>query len=373
MSEVLVEETRGRTGIAATLLGRGAVMIYVLLAVLVYCLVLVPRFASVRTTGFLLLDVIPILMIATPMTLVIISGEIDLSVASTAGLASAVMGVLWAGGMNIGLVLVICLLVGLVAGTVNGVLVTVVGLPSLAVTIGTLALYRGLALVVIGDNAVANFPPALTGFATAKIGTTGIPVVMVIVTAIVVVFGVLLHLTPFGRALFAIGSSREAAEFVGIRVNRAKLYLYVATGLISALAGIFWTLRYSSARSDNASGLELAVIAGVLLGGVSIFGGKGSIPGVVAGVLLIGVINYALRLQRISDVVLVIVTGSLLIASVVGPSLFAWLQGVRHDRRVQRELARSAPAAPPPSSDPPARSAVLQASATAPDRKEENP
>lgn len=243
MSEVLVEETRGLTGVARTLLGRGSIMIYVLVAVLVYCIVMVPRFASVRTTGFLLLDVIPILMIAIPMTLVIISGEIDLSVASTAGLASAVMGVLWAGGMNIGLVMVICLLVGLAAGTVNGVLVTVVGLPSLAVTIGTLALYRGLALVVIGDNAVANFPPALTEFATSKIGTTGIPVVMIIVAVIAIVFGVLLHLTPFGRALFALGFSKEAAEFVGIKVNRAKLYLYVATGLISALAGIFWTLR----------------------------------------------------------------------------------------------------------------------------------
>ena len=124
-------------------------------------------------------------------------------------------------------------------------------------------------------------------------------------------------------------------------MNRAKFLLYVATGLISAMAGVFWTLRYSSARSDNASGLELAVIAGVLLGGVSIFGGKGTIPGVVAGVLLIGIVNYALRLQRISDVVLIIVTGSLLIISVVGPSVFDWLRTTRHDRRVHRSLVTS--------------------------------
>ena len=97
---------------------------------------------------------------------------------------------------------------------------------------------------------------------------------------------------------------------MGINVARSKFWLYVASGGVSALAGIFWTLRYSSARSDNASGLELAVIAAVLLGGVSIFGGKGSIPGVVAGVLLIGTINYALRLGRVSDVVLIIVTGT---------------------------------------------------------------
>lgn len=338
MSEVIRSEATGLTGWSRLLLSRGAIMIYVLLAVLVYCSLVVPRFASARTTGFLLLDVIPILMIATPMTLIIISGEIDLSVASTAGLTSAVMGVLYAGGMDISLVLVICLLVGLAAGAVNGLLITALGLPSLAVTIGTLALYRGLALVVIGDDAVANFPRGLTRWSTSKLGETGIPTVMIIVAVLVVGFGVLLHLTPFGRALFALGYSTEAAQFVGIRVDRAKFWLYVATGLVSAMAGIFWTLRYSSARSDNASGLELAVIAGVLLGGVSIFGGRGSIPGVVAGVLLIGVVNYALRLQRISDVVLIIVTGSLLIISVVGPRLFERLKRLRHDRRVARDL-----------------------------------
>lgn len=344
MSEVLTEEAKSLTGAARLLLSRGAVMIYLLVAVLAYCVLAVPRFASVRTTGFLLLDVIPILMIAIPMTLVIISGEIDLSVASTAGLTSAVMGVLWAAGTPMPAVLVICLIVGLAAGTLNGVLVSVVGLPSLAVTIGTLALFRGLALVVIGDRAVANFPRGLTRWATSKIGDTGIPTVMIIVVALIVVFGVVLHLTPFGRSLYALGYSPEAAQFVGIKVDRAKFYLYVATGLVASMAGIFWTLRYSSARSDNASGLELAVIAGVLLGGVSIFGGRGSIPGVVAGVLLIGVVNYALRLQRISDVVLIIVTGSLLIISVVGPSLFDRLSRLRHDRRVHLDLARAAEA-----------------------------
>jgi rhamnose transport system permease protein len=313
-------------------------MWYLVLAVVLLLSLTVSGFASARTAGFLLLDVIPILMIALPMTLVIITGEIDLSVASTAGLASAIMGVLWAGGMNIYLVLVVCLVVGLLAGTFNGLMVTWVGLPSLAVTIGTLALFRGLALVVIGDNAVANFPRELTTWATSKIGATGIPVFMLVVLALIVIFGVVLHLTPFGRALFAIGFSKEAAEFVGIDVGRAKFYLYVTTGLVSSMAGVFWTLRYSSARSDNASGLELAVIAAVLLGGVSIFGGRGSIPGAVAGVLMIGIVNYALRLQRISDVVLIVVTGTLLIASVVGPSIFQWLRRFRHDRRVHKDL-----------------------------------
>lgn len=338
---VLETEPRGRTGWTRILLGRDAVMIYALIAALIIAAISIPRFASPVTTGFLLLDVIPILLIAMPMTLVIITGEIDLSVASIAGLTSAVIGVLWQAGLDIGLVLVIGLVVGAVAGAVNGFLIAVVGLPSLAVTIGTLALFRGLALVVIGDNAVANFPPELTAFFTSKLGATGIPTVMIGVALVIAFFAILLHFTPFGRGLPAIGFSKEAARFVGIDVARAKFWLFVGTGSVSALAGIFWTLRYSSARSDNASGLELAVIAAVLLGGVSIFGGRGSIPGVVAGVLLIGVINYGLRLGRVSEVILIIVTGSLLIASVVAPSVGQAIGRWRHDRRVRRELPQA--------------------------------
>jgi rhamnose transport system permease protein len=313
-------------------------MIYLVLAFVTYACIAIPRFASPITVGFLLLDVIPVLLIAMPMTLVIITGEIDLSVASVAGLTSAVMGVLWSDGVNIVLVLIIGLLAGMLAGAFNGFLIAVVGLPSLAVTIGTLALYRGLALVVIGDNAVADFPLGLTTFFTSKLGATGIPTVMIGVVAVALFFGTLLHFTPFGRGLYALGYSAEAARFVGIKVARAKFWLFVGTGTVSALAGIFWTLRYSSARSDNASGLELTVIAAVLLGGVSIFGGRGSIPGVLAGVMLIGTINFALRLTRVTDVVLIIVTGTLLIVSVVAPSVFGAFRQWRHDRKVHQAL-----------------------------------
>lgn len=338
----LASEPKGRTGAARILTGRDAITIYALVAFLIYAAIAIPRFASPVTTGFLLLDVIPVLLIAMPMTLIIITGEIDLSVASTAGLTSALMGVLWAGGMDIWLVLAISLLAGIAAGMFNGFLIAVLGLPSLAVTIGTLALFRGLALVIIGDNAVANFPKALTAFFTSKIGGTGIPTVMIGVVLVMVFFGVLLHFTPFGRGLYAMGYSKEAAGFVGINVARSKFWLYVGSGSVSALAGIYWTLRYTSARSDNASGLELAVIAAVLLGGVSIFGGKGSIPGVIAGVLLIGTLNYALRLARVSDVVLITVTGLLLIVSVVAPSIGSAIRRWRHTRRVRRSFTRNA-------------------------------
>jgi rhamnose transport system permease protein len=336
----LADEPKGRTGAARILASRDAITIYALLAFLIYAAIAIPRFASPVTTGFLLLDVIPVLLIAMPMTLIIITGEIDLSVASTAGLTSALMGVLWAGGMDIWLVLAICLLAGTAAGMFNGFLIAVLGLPSLAVTIGTLALFRGLALVVIGDNAVANFPKELTAFFTSKLGGTGIPTVMIGVVLVMLFFGILLHFTPFGRGLYAMGYSKEAATFVGIKVARSKFWLYVASGVVASLAGIYWTLRYTSARSDNASGLELAVIAAVLLGGVSIFGGKGTIPGVIAGVLLIGTLNYALRLGRVSDVVLITVTGLLLIASVVAPSIGSGIKEWRHTRRVRRSFSR---------------------------------
>lgn len=337
-SKTLAGEPKGRTGWARLLLGRDAIMIYVLLVTIGLFMVTIPRFASPVTTGFLLLDVIPVLLLAMPMTLIIVTGEIDLSVASTAGLTSATLGVLWAGGMDITTALALSLLVGVVAGAFNGFLIAFVGLPSLAVTIGTLALYRGLALVVIGDNAVANFPPELNQFVTSKLGATGIPTVMILVLVVIAIFGVILHFTPFGRGLYAMGYSKEAARFVGIDVAQAKFWLYVACGLVAAVVGVYWTLRYSSARSDNASGLELTVIAAVLLGGVSIFGGKGSVPGVVAAVLLIGTINYALRLGRVSDVVLIIVTGSLLVVSVIIPSITARLAKWAHDRRLRHEL-----------------------------------
>lgn len=314
-------------------------MIFLLVAFLVFASLTIPQFATPLTVGFLLLDVVPVLLIAMPMTLIIITGEIDLSVASIAGLTSAVLGVLWAGGMGIWAAVAVALLCGLVAGVINGALIAYLGLPSLAVTIGTLALFRGLALVVIGDAAVSNFPVAVTSLATARLGGTGIPLVMIPVVIVIVLTGLILHKTPFGRGLHAMGYSTDAARFVGIDVERSKLLLYVASGLVSAAAGVFWTFRYTSARSDNASGLELTVIAAVLLGGVSIFGGKGTVPGVVAGVLLIGALNYALRLGRVSEVVLITVTGLLLIASVVAPSIGAAISRWRHSRRHDHSAA----------------------------------
>lgn len=308
-------------------LTREAAVIALLLAVVLYAMGNVDNFDGPLTLTYLLLDVTPILLIALPMTMVIVTGEIDLSVASVVGLSTVLVGVLHEGGMSIPVAGTIALIAGVACGALNGFLVAYVGLPSLAVTIGTLALYRGLAVGLLGTKAVTDFPDRWTDLATAKIGDSGIPLVMVLVAALGAAFAVLLHFTSFGRGVYDIGLNSEAAHFTGVNVARTKLTLFVLSGLVSALAGIYYVLRFGSARGDNATGLELQVIAAVLLGGVSIFGGRGRLHGVIAGVLLIGVVSSALRLEGITVNVINIIIGLLLVASVMSPSVLAWASG----------------------------------------------
>jgi rhamnose transport system permease protein len=308
------------------LLTREMAIIALLAIVAVVASIAVRGFGQPITLTYLLLDVMPILLIALPMTLIIITGEIDLSVASIVGLASVLTGVLTRAGVPFEVAAIAAIIVGAVGGALNGFLVTVVGLPSLAVTIGTLALYRGLAIGLLGTTAVTDFPEFWTDLAQARVGNTNIPVVLFLFLVLLVVFTVLLHFTPFGRGIYAIGLASEAARFSGVRVERTKLILFVLSGTVSALAGIYYTLRYGNARGDNATGLELQVIAAVLLGGVSIFGGRGAIHGVIAGVLLIGVLASALRFANVTSDVINIITGVLLVLSVVASSFLAWLR-----------------------------------------------
>jgi rhamnose transport system permease protein len=290
--------------------------------------------ASPRFWRFVCLEVIPIALIALPMTLVVITGEIDLSVASVLGLTCSFMGQLWLWGVtSLPLLIVLCLLLGAVLGAVNGIFVTLFGLPSLAVTIGTLALYRGLAYVLLGDRAVANYPFTWTSGAIKPIHGLTIPWFIIIVAVLAVIFGVVLHATPIGRGLYAIGNNAEAARFAGVSVAKTKFWLFVVTGVMSALAGIFWTLRYASARADNGNGQELAVVAAVLLGGVSIFGGRGGLVGVIGAVLLLSTLRNALQLADVPANALTIVTGTLLIASVVGPNVVGMARDAWRRRR----------------------------------------
>ena len=324
------------------LVSRETGVVVLLIVVVAYSMIAVRGFGQPITLNYLLLDVAPILLIALPMTLIMITGEIDLSVGSMVGLASVVTGAGVHAGLPFEAAALLALLVGGLGGAFNGFLVTVVGLPSLAVTIGTLALFRGLAVGLLGTTAVTDFPEAWTALAKAKISGTTIPYIMVPFLILLVIFVIVLQFTPFGRGIYAIGLSKEAARFSGVHVERTKFLLFVLAGLVSAFAGIYYTLRFGSARGDNATGLELQVIAAVVLGGVSVFGGRGQLYGVVAAVLLIGVLSSALRLANVTSDVINVITGVLLVLSVVGASLLAWLQKRRQRPPLPARTAASA-------------------------------
>ena len=320
-----------------------AAVIALLVLVVVWAETMVPAFSGPLTFPFLVLDAAPILLIALPMTLVIVTGEIDLSVASVVGLSSVLVGMLHHDGMSIPMAGVVALVVGLLCGLLNGFLVAYVGLPSLAVTIGTLALYRGVAVGLLGTRAVTDFPLKWTNLAQSGFLTGRLPYILVPIVVLGVVFVLLLHFTSFGRGVFDIGLNSEAAHFSGVDVARTKLVVFALTGVVSAFAGIYYTLRYGSARGDNATGLELQVIAAVLLGGVSIFGGRGALHGVLGGVLLIAVISSALRLENVTVNVINIIIGLLLVLSVLSSSLLAWVSRLRRAGGVGR--GRSGPRA----------------------------
>src|SRR4051794_18994283 len=241
----------GRPAWQRLLFTRSNAVIALLVIVAVWASVSVRAFGTPITLTFLLLDVAPILLIALPMTCVIITGEIDLSVASIVGLSSVLLGILHQAGWPVESAALVALLVGAVGGAVNGFLVTVVGLPSLAVTIGTLALFRGLAVGLLGTTAVTDFPEFWKDLVKARFVGTPIPAVTLLIVILAVAFAVLLHFTPFGRGIYAIGLSPETARFSGVHVERTKFILFVLAGLVSALAGIYFTLRFSSARGDN--------------------------------------------------------------------------------------------------------------------------
>ena len=300
--------------------------------------VLSPMFLSSANLSNMLADFTEIALIALPMTLVIVAAEIDLSVASVLGASSALMGVLWHMGLPMPLVIALVLAFGTLAGLLNGLVIVRFGLPSLAVTIGTLALFRGLAYVLLGDQAIADFPASYTAFGMETIAGTFLPMPFVLVIAGAIVFTVLLQATPFGRSLYAIGANPTAAQFSGIDVAKTKLRLFMMSGAMAALAGVVYTLRFTSARGDNGEGFELSVIAAVLFGGVSIFGGRGSMIGVLLSLVIIGVLRNALTLADVSSETLTIVTGALLLSSVLIPNLVARWRAAREKRLMAQLL-----------------------------------
>ena len=301
--------------------------------------ILSPFFLTPGNFANLIAALMEVAIMALPMTLIIVAGEIDLSVESMAGLASSLLGFLWAAGVPLSVAIPIVLLAGALGGLLNGLLVARGGLPSLVVTLGTLALFRGLALIVLGPRGISNFPPAFTELGFGHVPGTLVPWPFVIFLGLAAVLGVILHRTWIGRQIYAIGKNTGAARYSGVRVVRVRTALFVLSGLVAALAGIILTSRLSSARADAGAGMTLTVVTVVLLGGVNIFGGSGTIPGVALAVIAVAVMQNALRLASVTVEVQSIALGLLLILSVVIPN-FA--------HRAKSAIDRVRGARPPP-------------------------
>lgn len=256
--------------------------------------------------------------IALAMALLIISAEIDLSVAATLALASTAMGAAAAAGAGTPLLILIALATGLACGAFNGILVTRLGLPSIVVTIGTLSFYRGIAYIVLGDGVYKDYPADFAFFGQGYVfWVFSFEFVLFLVLA--VVFGFVLHFTVFGRWIYAIGNNPVAAEFSGIRVARVKFSLFLLTGLMSGLTAILLTSRIGATRPNIAFGWELEVVTLVVLGGVAILGGSGTIGGVVIAAFVMGLATFGLGLLNVPGIVMSIFVGSLLIAVISLP------------------------------------------------------
>ncbi|HUK97311.1 MAG TPA: ABC transporter permease [Gaiellaceae bacterium] len=297
-----------------------ALLVVLLGATIAYGASVSPYFLQSTNLFYICLNVGEVAIMALPLTLIVITGEIDLSVASMLGLCGVAMAELFKHGWPIWPAMIAAVALGAVLGAFNGFLVTRVGLPSLAVTIGTLTLYRGIAQGILPTDTIGGFPAHLTNIGVVPIPGTHIPYSIAFFGALAIVFAIVLHATPLGRSIFAIGANQEAAFFAGIRVKRIKFWLYVLCGVLCGFAGVLWTLRFASARYDAAIGQELYVVTIVLLGGISIFGGRGTIAGVVLAVAVLGCLQTALTADLVPAQDQQIVVGALLLASVIVPN-----------------------------------------------------
>jgi rhamnose transport system permease protein len=330
------------SAVAMRMLRRWETLLVVLLiAFVVLGSFLSPYFLTASTFSNLTSNLMEKAIMALPLALIIIAGEIDLSVESMLGLGSALLGFMYALGWPLWIDIPLVLAVGAFGGFFNGMLVTRVGLPSLVVTLGTLALYRGLASVVLGPRSVSGWPEWFTNFGFGDVPGTVIPWPLVVFGVLAVAFLFVLHKTWIGRQIYAVGKNKEAARYSGIDVARLKTLLFVLSGTLSALAGVILTARLSSARADNGQGFVLDVVTSVLLGGVNIFGGEGTILGVVLAIFVIGVLRNGLTLADVSPDTQSVAVGALLILSVAGPTLVRRISAARPRRQLTKPVSNS--------------------------------
>jgi rhamnose transport system permease protein len=292
----------------------------VLVVIFAFNALMTPEFLGIGNQINLFQLSIEKIIVALVMTLIIINAEIDLSVGSMMGLSACAFGYLFQNGIAAPVAIAVCLGIGVMGGAVNGWFITRVGLPSLVVTLATLIGFRGLARVMVEDRGIGDFPDWFD--ALGQKGLLGpIPFALIAFVLLFAVIYVVLERSGFGRKTYVIGSNRDVAEFAGIDTARHKMILFIASGTVSAFAGLLYAARVGAVRGDVALGFELDVITIVLLGGVSIFGGKGTLVGTLLSVLIVLNLRNGMALLNITGHIQTGVIGLLLIASVVVPRI----------------------------------------------------
>ena len=316
-------------------------LLILLIVIVVYNALNTPGYLTVNNWINLFQLSIEKIIVALIMTFIIINAEIDLSVASVMGLSACLTGFLYAGGMPMEGALVMGLLAGVVAGLFNSFWIGIVGLPSLVVTLSGLIMFRGLAYVLLEDRSIGDFPAWFNQLGQQPL-IGPFPLAMILFFVLLLFAIIILHYSGFGRYVYVIGNSKDVARYAGVRVMRTKMILFVASSTVAALAGLLYAARLGAVRGDMAVGFELDVITMVLLGGVSIFGGSGSLWGVLLSVLIILNLRNGMGLANLSGHVQTGVIGVLLILSVLAPNLTASARASLGRRRARRAAASSA-------------------------------
>ncbi|GEM86572.1 ABC transporter permease [Meiothermus granaticius] len=291
------------------------VLVLGLVIAVLYMNSLSPAFLSLSNFFEITRIVTEVGLMALGMTLVIITGGIDLSVGSVLGLSGITMGFLYTAGLNIWLAALLGVATGALCGWINGQLITRAGIPPLIVTLATLAIFRGLALGISQAHSFGNYPKAFLALGAGYLGPVPNQLFLLVLLALGV--GVVLARSTFGRFVYAIGNNPTAARFSGVPVNRVLVWVYTLSGLLAGLAGVIFTARVSSARSDAGIGTELDAITAVVLGGASIAGGSGSVVGTLLGLLLVGVVRNGLTLAFIPAEQQAIIIGAILLVAVL--------------------------------------------------------
>lgn len=301
------------------------ILVFIFILVVLINVSLSPFYLTVQNQVNLFQLSIEKIIVALVMALIIINAEIDLSVASIMGLSACVFAFVWDDGFTLGTATAAALIVGAVAGAINGFFVAYVGIPSLVVTLAGLIAYRGLARVLIEDRSISNFDPRFDALGQEPVlGPLTFAIILFVIGLIIMT--VVLQRSGFGRKTYVVGNSLDVALYSGIRVKRQKLILFILSGLFSAVAGLLIAARLGAVRGSIAEGFELDIITMVLLGGVSIFGGSGTLVGVGLSILIILNIRNGMSLANLSGNAQTGVIGLLLILSVLVPN---WLQTLR--------------------------------------------